>query len=160
MGISVPINSERMKKVSRGSVAEPSELRELVNFTERLAVKVEQNWEDFNSEERKELMTVVYYAIEPPSGIWNKARSVVGAIRLGITKPSGTQDDFLDFLIARRRLLNAVTDAIEADDLQYHVDLASAVEHSLNNLENHESVTPERLRERLNELSDEALRDL
>jgi hypothetical protein len=160
---SVTINPREIMRFSAPDAAEPSELREIAQHMESIAASVENTWDDapLPPKLREALIALAYSTVEPPKGI---ARRYSAAIRGGLwyarIKLKGEQEAFFDYIIAQRRLTDAVLAAIERENPAYQKALSEALERAFSDVKQSKALTPEDTLEQLRELSDEALREL
>jgi hypothetical protein len=99
--------------------------------------------------------------VEPPKGI---AGRYSAAVRAGLwyarMQLKGEQEAFFDYVVAHRRLTNAILAAIERENPAYQKAFSEAVEGAFSDLEHSKALTPEDTLDQLRPLSDEALREL
>lgn len=158
---SITISPREIKRLSAPDAAEPSELREMAQNAEMLAAGVEDLWTELPPKLREALTALAYETTEPPEGIASRYRAAIrGGLWYARIRLKGEQEAFFDYVVAHRRLTNAILGAIERDNLAYQQALSEAVEGAFSELERSEALTPEETREQLRRLSNEALREL
>jgi hypothetical protein len=157
---SITINPIEIRRFSSPDNAEPSELRELADQMEALAVGVEKHWDNMPPKLREAFKALAYLDTQPSEGIARYKAAIRGGLWYARIKLKGEQDAFFDFAIARHRLTNAIMGAIERDNPAYQQALSEAVEGAFSDLKGSESLSPEETLDQLRQLSDEALREL
>lgn len=157
---SITINPKELRRFSAPDNAEPSELRELADKMEKLAVGVEELWDEMPPKMREALAALAYFDAQPPKGIAKYKAAVRGGLWYARIKLKGDQDALFDFGIARHRLTNAIMGAIERDNPAYQQALSEVVEGAFSDLERSEALGSEETLDQLRQLSDEALREL
>jgi len=160
---SITIDPREIMRFSAPESAEPSELREAAQKMEQLAVMVENMWDEMPPppEVREALVALAYTSMQPPKGIVGRYRAAIrGGISYARIKLRGEQEAFFDFVVAHRRLSNAILTAIERENPAYQEALSKAVEGAFSDLEQSKALTAEDTLGQLRQLSDEALREL
>lgn len=158
---SITISPIELRRLSDPDAVEPSELREMTQTAEFLADHAEKHWERMPPKIREALIALVYSMMNPPQ---NLLRKYSAALRGGLwytrIRLKGEQEAFSDFVIAHRRMTNAILEAVERDNSAYQQALSEVIEEAFSDLEHSEALTPEDTLEQLRQLSDEACREI
>jgi hypothetical protein len=158
---SITINPTELRRLSAPDAAEPSKLGEMTQKAEFLASAVENLWEEMPLKVRKPLITLAYLTLQPPKGFFDRYSTALrGSLRYAHIRLRGEQDAFFDYVVAYRRLTNAILGALERENPAYQRALSEAVEEAFSDLDRSEELTPEDTLEQLRQLSDEALREV
>lgn len=155
---SISIDPIEIRRFSKPASAEPSELRQLSDHMESVAVSVEGGWSKMQPKLREALIAFAYKEPELPTGF----RKYVTVLRAGFwfarLTLKGEQNEVYNFGIAHRRLINAILSAIERDDPAYLEGLSKSIDEAFADLESSKTLEPEDTLGQLRQLSDEALR--
>jgi hypothetical protein len=112
--------------------SDASLLRKITEDVNRATAKVETQWVELPSDERKAYTDFAYTIIEFRYNDLGRVRAVLERTRAGfnlfLITLKGEQDVFIEYVIAMRRFVYAIIDAIERNQSGYQKMLAESLE--------------------------------
>ncbi|MEY3870373.1 MAG: hypothetical protein RLZZ338_4267 [Cyanobacteriota bacterium] len=161
MSASITISPREIRQIFQPHTSSASRFWELAQKANNLAIIIEARWDQIPTETRELLKIFAYAVIEPPQGIkgifveFFERFSWAFALFLIVIK--GEKDGLIAYLGAFQRLLNAILNGIEREDIAYQKALSEALEETLAGLETSEAMTAEEACERIRAISYQAL---
>ena len=160
MSATITISPDEIRQIFQPRTSNSSRLWELTKKANALAVIVEEHWEEIPALQRELLATFAYEVIEPPEGIQGIFLVFANRLYLAWIVLKGEQDAFIAYSGAFGRLINANLGKIEQEDIAYQKALSDALEEAFANIKTSEAMTAEEACERIERISDQALREL
>lgn len=121
------ISLKEIREIFEPRTSKSSRFWDLAEKANYLAETVEDSWEDLTDETQDLLAVFAYDAIDPPSGILGRFRTLVNRVYLAIIVFQGEQDAFIEYASACEHLVNAILSAIEREDETYQQTLSEAL---------------------------------
>jgi len=131
VSLSSEITPREVHQLASPRVASPSRLIEVARLYERLAVRVENEWETVPPDVR-ELLTAFAYNTVRRRSVWEKLRSNWHQLKLAYTLLRGQEEIHIvsEYVESRRHLVDAILLAIEEEDESYQERLTAVVERA------------------------------
>ena len=157
MNASFTIDPKEVHRLASPRVGNPSNLAETARRAERLAVRVDNEWEDFTPEVREMFKAHAYDSIREPSSAWERLRNWWHRRELGRGFARGGEEMLavVEYVSSAHRLINSILVAVEREDEELQTKLAAAAERAAS--KQGEALTAEERRERLRRVSRRAL---
>ncbi len=156
MGSSFVISPQVVHSLSRPRTVKPSRLQKAAQMAHRIAYRVETGWADLPEEARINLKNLAYDLIEPARGFRGALSKLLGQMSLAIIALTGQTDALYEYLVASKRLVNAILGAIEQESSIYKQTLEGAIKEGITGSERASTVRSEHVRDWLSSISDQA----
>ena len=155
----IAIDSKEIWEIFHPRTVNSARLWEIAQKANALAAEVEQDWEELPEERRKLLTTLAYAGSEPPPGIqWKLLNFIDRLFAVGMLLKDFNACAF--YVESSQRLLNAIFSGIERENEDYQSALSDALAETFANLENTKLMTAQEACEWIQEISDEAFKDI
>jgi len=159
MTTAIALDSKEIWEIFHPRTVNSARLWEIAQKANALAVAVEQDWEELPEEQRKLLTTLAYAGIEPPPGIkWKLLNFIDRLFAVGMLLKDFNACAF--YVEASQRFITAILSGIERENEDYQAALSDALAETFANLESSKAMTAEEACEWIQEISDEAFRDM
>jgi hypothetical protein len=155
---SASVDPIEIKRFLKPDSTAPSELRQLSDDMESVAISVEKNWDSMQPKLREALLAFAYNEPSLPEGPSKYATVLRAGLWFAKMTLRGEQDEVFNFGIAHHKLVDAILSKVESDNSDYQNALSESVNEAFTELERSESLEPEDTLDQLRQLSDEALK--
>lgn len=159
VGASFTIDPKEVHQLASPHADNPSRLIESARRAERLAVLVDNEWEDFTPEIREVFKALAYDTIREPSGIRERLRRWWHRKKLGrgFLRSREEMLAVVEYVYSTHRLIDTVLVAVEREDEEHQEKLAAAAEQAAAKQGDGRILTVEERREWLRGVSRRAL---
>lgn len=153
------ITPKEFRQLHSPDATRPSRLKGLARLAEKLATRVENEWEDFSAEEHEFLIAFAYDVIQPRRGSLSWLRRLRRRIKLAYALLRGEEDmrAVIEYVNGMQRLINSILGAVERESQEYQEMLAAKVAQTVTGQGDSRTLTSEERREWLKEVSRRAL---
>lgn len=141
MSLSLKITPKEVHRLSSARDASPSRLLEDARLAERMAVRVENQWENLSPEGRKLLTAFAYDAIRERKSARERLRLKWHRLKLAYTLLRGQEEmhAVTEYVDSMQRLIDAILLAIEDESEAYQEKITTVLERAISKPEMGES---------------------
>ena len=143
---------QKVSNIQKPSPVRPSELQQLTFVLERLALLVEQQWEQLSDLEREALVAIVYETIKSSEKERNVIVDLWRRISFAWMLINSGEESFVAYRNAVQRFVNRVLDRVERSHPEYELQVSQALQEVLDDSENSLVMTQDEFEEWLSNL--------
>ncbi len=154
----VIVNPYEIKRFKYGLGVNSSKFLVLGKRVHRLAKIIQEQWHNFEQEDKNLLITLAYDLIEPKNSIWKFPQKLWFFVNLLIIKITAQEREFIFCVNAIDCLVDTILEAIEQEDITYQEVLSDSLREVRENPESGEFVDAKEGSKWLRDLSNKAFK--
>lgn len=133
MSLSLKLTPKEVHQLTSPRDASPSRLAKSARLAERLAVKVENDWENLSPEARELLVALAYDATREQRSVGERLKLKWHRLKLALTLVRGQEEmhTVSEYVESMQRLIDAILLAIENEDEAYQENVAKVLKHAI-----------------------------